>query len=186
MKHAYFFGYGSLVNATTHDFTPVFTAKAKGWRRGWRYTPDRKVAYLTAIRDDSAEIDGLIAPVPDDNWEDLDHRERAYERHAAAHEITHEAEASEIAIYAIDPARMARPTQDHPILLSYLDVVIQGYLQVFGPEGVTHFAETTDGWHAPVLNDRESPIYPRARVLNNDERGMVDDMLARVGSQIFK
>lgn len=48
------------------------------------------------------------------------------------------------------------------VLLSYLDVVVQGYFREFGRKGVVHFFEMTEGWHAPVLNDRANPIYPCA------------------------
>ncbi|MCT4557772.1 MAG: gamma-glutamylcyclotransferase [Pelagimonas sp.] len=183
MSHAYFFGYGSLVNAATHDYAPVYQAKASGWKRAWRYTSDRKLAFLTAVRDENSEIDGLIAPVPGNDWGALDERERAYERHASVHQITHGSDARDIAIYAIDPDRSAAPTEDHPILLSYLDVVIQGYLRVFGLDGVTHFLETTEGWEAPILDDRASPIYPRAQRIGAGERAVVDDLLGQIGSR---
>jgi hypothetical protein len=49
----------------------------------------------------------------------------------------------------------------HPVLLSYLDVVVQGYLQEFDEAGVAHFFDTTDGWDAPLLDDRTHPHYPR-------------------------
>ncbi len=75
MEHTYFFGYGSLVNRTTHDHTPVHRARLHGWRRAWRAVPDRALCYLTAVRDPDAHIDGLIAPVPGDSWADLDRRE---------------------------------------------------------------------------------------------------------------
>ena len=64
------------------------------------------------------------------------------------------------------------------MLLSYLDVVVQGYLREFGEQGVQRFFDTTDGWDAPVLNDRADPVYPRHRTLNEQERALVDDMLA--------
>jgi hypothetical protein len=57
-------------------------------------------------------------------------------------------------------------------------VVVQGYLREFGEAGVKRFFDTTDGWEAPVLNDRADPVYPRHRVLTADERTLVDDLLA--------
>ena len=74
MKRPYFFGYGSLVNRGTHDFDDAHPARLSGWRRIWRHTDLRPVAYLTVVPDASAEIDGLIAHVPDDDWAALDHR----------------------------------------------------------------------------------------------------------------
>lgn len=186
MTDAFFFGYGSLVNCDTHVYQPVHRAQARGWRRAWRATQDRQLAFLTAVADPGVQIDGLIAPVPDGDWAALDAREYAYDRHDAAHQITHEApSAGRIAIYAIAPDRMGPPTAEHPILLSYLDVVIQGYLRHFGADGVARFVATTDGWHAPVLNDRATPRYPRAQVLTDAERELVDRILLEQGSTLI-
>lgn len=180
MKDAYFFGYGSLVNRLTHGYAPAHKAVASGWRRAWRATRERRVAYLTAIPDPQARIDGLIAPVPPEGWAALDYREAAYERLHAAHQVAHEAEASDIAIYAIAEGRHFPPTADNPVLLSYVDVVIQGYLAEYGRDGADRFLDTTTGWEAPILNDRATPRYPRAQRLSDAERAYVDAALARL------
>ena len=61
-----------------------------------------------------------------------------------------------------------------PILLSYLDVVIQGFHEHFGEEGVSNFFATTDNWEHPILDDRDAPQYPRATTLTDFERALVD------------
>lgn len=183
MGDAYFFGYGSLVNRLTHGYAPVHRARLRGWRRGWRATAERKVAYLTAVADPGAEIDGLIAPVAPDAWMALDQRECAYRRVDATDHVVQQAGATGIAVYAIAPERMVLPTADHPVLLSYLDVVVQGYLAEYGPPGVAHFFATTDGWEAPFLDDRTDPRYPRAQRISEDDRAMVDLWLDRVGAR---
>ena len=67
-------------------------------------------------------------------------------------------------------------------MLSYIDVVVQGYLAEFGMTGVRHFFETTEGWHAPILNDRAAPIYLRAQALTEEERQIVDEGLSRLSA----
>jgi hypothetical protein len=175
---AYFFGYGSLVNRFTHDYKDLRPARLKGWRRKWRHTPLRPVAYLTVVRDPLAEIDGLIAAVPDTGWAELDHRERAYDRVPAQHQIIHDLDHSpEMVVYSIPDDKHGAPDQTCPVLLSYIDVVVQGYLQVFGEEGARGFFTSTDGWDAPVLDDRTEPIYTRHQNLTVKERNLVDEML---------
>ncbi|MCV2894479.1 gamma-glutamylcyclotransferase family protein [Lentibacter sp. XHP0401] len=185
MKHAYFFGYGSLVNRSTHSFIEAHPASARGWRRAWRSTALRPVSFLTALPDTACEIEGLIAHVPNDDWAALDAREHAYARVGAAHQITHPLgnTASSIAIYAIEDGHHFDPSLENPILLSYLDVVIQGYLTEFGEAGAQRFFETTTGWDAPVLNDRAAPLYPRHQTLTADELTFVDVALTRLGIQ---
>jgi len=185
MQHTYFFGYGSLVNRATHSHTPVHRATLHGWRRAWRTLPGRAQCYLTAIRDPGSSIRGLIAPVPGDDWAELDRREAAYDRHSATDSVTHDSDAAQVAVYAIDPARHGDPGPDSPILLSYLDVVLAGYLAEYGPEGPARFFDTTAGWQAPVLDDRAAPRYARARPLTDEIRTLTDAGLDALGSRII-
>lgn len=182
MKDTYFFGYGSLVNRDTHEFTRAQRAQLRGWRRVWRHTSLRPVAYLTVVPDATTEIDGLIAAVPGDDWAALDERESAYDRVAASHQIEHRlTHRPEIAVYSIPEGKHSAPSQTHPALLSYIDTVVQGYLREFGEDGAQRFFATTDGWEAPVLDDRADPIYPRHRHLSAEERAFVDACLAERG-----
>jgi hypothetical protein len=186
MSASFFFGYGSLVNKKTHSYEQAHTATAHGWRRAWRYTDLRQVAFLTAVPDPSCSINGLIAHVPNDDWGALDLREAAYARLPATEQIQHKAPGvADIAIYAIDAANMREPDRRHPVLLSYLDVVVQGYLEEFGPDGAAHFFDTTIGWDAPILNDRDQPRYPRAQALEVGQRDVVDSALAKLGCTIL-
>lgn len=176
MTHPSFFGYGSLVNLATHDYANPRAATLRGWRRVWRGTHLREVTYLSVIRDDTTILKGVIAGVPNDDWAALDAREAAYQRHDVSHLVDHPVPT---AVYQVLPEHVA-PKDAHPILLSYVDVVTQGYLRVFGEEGVAHFFDTTDGWDAPILDDRADPIYPRHQCLTLDEKLMVADHLAAV------
>lgn len=183
---AYFFGYGSLVNRATHHFAEAKEARLKGWRRIWRHTLIRPEAYLTVVPDADSEIDGLIAAVPAADWDALDAREDAYVRVAAQHQVSHPLpHTPEIVVYSIPEDRHGTPTQKHPVLLSYIDVVVQGYLREFGEAGVRRFFETTSGWDAPVLDDRAAPRYPRHQVLGAEERAYVDEMLRGAGVRII-
>lgn len=182
---AFFFGYGSLVNRKTHDYGNAIPARARGWRRIWRHTALRPVAFLTAIPDPGSDIEGLIAPVPNGDWRALDAREHAYDRVQLQDLHGHALPfAPDVAIYAIAPDKHGAPSMAHPVLLSYLDVVVQGYLAEFGPQGVARFFQTTDGWDAPILDDRAHPHYPRHQALSAPETALVDDWLTRLGAAV--
>lgn len=183
----FFFGYGSLVNTATHVYDRHHRARLSGWRRVWRHTPYREMAFLTAEPCEGVAIDGLIAAVPGADWAALDLRETGYDRVPLAQGLTHEAaNVGEIAVYQIPADKFGPSDGQRPILLSYLDVVVQGYMQVFGTGGGQHFFDTTVGWDGPILDDRAAPRYPRAQLLQADETAFVDRALADLGADIVR
>ena len=178
IHHPHFFGYGSLVNTATHSYPGIQHATLQGWRRVWRHTTHRMAAFLTVRPDATTTLEGLIAAVPDADWHTLDAREYAYDRHKVTPQITAANIPCGTAVYAVPGSAHIAPSATHPILLSYLDVVVQGYLHRFGEDGVARFFETTDGWHTPILNDRMTPRYPRAQTLTKNETALVDHFIA--------
>ncbi|WP_122073375.1 gamma-glutamylcyclotransferase family protein [Pseudophaeobacter sp. EL27] len=186
LRPPYFFGYGSLVNTATHDYQDPQPARLDGWRRKWCHTALRDVAFLTVEPAPEVQIDGLIAAVPNADWQGLDRREFAYDRLAADHQIQHPLPGNpEISLYAVPLEAQNQGSARHPILLSYLDVVVQGHLQVFGETGVDDFFASTRGWDAPILNDRQKPRYPRHQLLTAVERQLVDHHLNQLKAQIL-
>jgi len=184
MSDPFFFGYGSLVNRATHDYADAHPARLTGWRRAWRHTRLRPVAFLTAVPAPGHAIDGLVAHVPGGDWAALDHRERAYDRRPVTETTAHPvARAVEVQVYAIPDGKHGVPDRAHPVLLSYIDVVVQGYLSEFGEAGAARFFETTDGWDAPILDDRRAPRYPRHRPIGTDARLFVDERLRALGAR---
>ncbi|MDX5403671.1 MAG: gamma-glutamylcyclotransferase [Rhodobacterales bacterium] len=186
MKDAFFFGYGSLVNRATHDYAQAHHATLPGWRRAWRHTALRPVAFLTAERAPGSRIAGLIAAVPGRDWTALDAREAAYDREPVCDIVEHLLQPRPaVSVYAIPAGRHQSPTDAYPVLLSYLDVVVQGYAREFGPEGVDAFFATTVGWEAPILDDRRAPLYPRHQRLSASDRALTDAHLDRLGVRII-
>ncbi len=168
-----FFGYGSLVNLATHDYPNAQPATLQGWRRTWVHAAARPVAFLSVEPHDTT-LHGITAQVPDADWTALDKREHAYLRRDVSAQFSHET-----AVYQADPEQTVPPSVGHPILLSYLDVVIAGFQTLMGDAGPAHFFETTAQW-GPVVDDRADPLYPRAQPLDTRTRTAVDAALNRL------
>ncbi|MEL6690215.1 MAG: gamma-glutamylcyclotransferase family protein [Pseudomonadota bacterium] len=160
------FGYGSLVNRRTQSFGGEKTV-LEGWRRVWVATNARPAAFLS-VEPAEGSIEGLSFPVPADDLPDLDEREAQYDRIAHANGV----------VYSV-PARN-QASRQCPILRSYLDVVLQGYLREFGQPGVARFMTTTSGWENGLYDDRAAPIYPRAQEISPAETELFDAMLGSV------
>ncbi len=179
MSDPAFFGYGSLVNLATHSYDDPRPAVLQGWRRVWQRTNLRKAAFLSVAPCPDTVLHGVIARVPGADWVALDQREAAYQRHDVTVTVHHDGPKAPTAVYQVKPAHLS-DAQDHPILRSYLDVVVQGYLKVHGEAGVAQFFDTTDGWDMPIFDDRTAPLYPRHQVLTAAETALVDHHLAAV------
>ena len=181
MTHPCFFGYGSLVNRKTHTYSEVRRARLHGWRRIWRQTTFAPRPILTVEPCADTSIDGLIAHVPDGDWQALDAREHAYDRVLVNDNITHDdTRPLNVATYTVPLGKYPPSEAPRPIHLSYLDVVVQGYLAEFGEGGVRQFFETTHGWEAPIKDDRAEPVYPRSQRLSIKETRLVDAELLRI------
>ncbi|MEM6275486.1 MAG: gamma-glutamylcyclotransferase family protein [Pseudomonadota bacterium] len=148
------FGYGSLVNRATHawDAEPAIL---KGWRRLWVPTAARPAAFLSVERSDTSQIEGVFLDVPEEDMPALDIREAHYDRVEVPGGI----------VYSVPGRHITEGPA--PILQSYLDVVLQGFVSAFGPEGMDRFLATTHGWAAGLHPDRDAPIYKRAIPLKN-------------------
>lgn len=179
-----FFGYGSLVNRATHDYPGVVPARLHGWRRAWVHVAVRPVAFLSVAPCPDTEIDGILAEVPRGDWAALDAREFAYARHPVL--PTGEAGPISAQVYAVPQPDGQAPSERFPILLSYLDAVVQGFLREWGEKGAARFFATTSGWEAPVLDDRAAPRYPRAQTLSKAETALVNDALRDLGARILR
>lgn len=177
------FGYGSLVNTRTHRYSDPVPVTLSGWKRCWVATAERELAFLSVAPDPNAKVAGLAASVPAEDWADLDVRERAYDRHDALALVTPSvASAKSLSVYAVPQDRHLPSRNGHPILLSYVDVVVQGYLDHFGEAGVADFFDNTAGWDAPIRNDRANPVYSRHQRLDPGQTALVDHHLARLAA----
>ena len=162
-----FFGFGSLVNTGTHCYVPVTPASVNGWKRIWVNDDCYEHAFLSVVPDAATKIQGLLAEVPNNNWQELDAREMGYLRRELALDdwrvesspcLSASTQPNDVQMYVLVNGEPAQP--EKPILWSYLETVLYGYYQWFGAEGVQAFIDSTAAW-TDVLDDRNNPIYPR-------------------------
>ena len=178
-EHPLFFGYGSLVNRATHDYLDPRPARLSGWERVWRRTTLREIAFLSVDPAPGTDILGITARVPDGDWAALDLRERAYTRVDVAHAVSHDHTPGPTAVYRISEGVIEGPSETAPILLSYIDTVVAGFLDLHGEAGVDNFFATTTGW-GPIRDDRNAPIYSRAQPTTPGLVALVDRHLAAI------
>ena len=189
------FGYGSLVNRQTlpTDARSI-RVRVQGWRRAWRLTADktgRPRCTLTVVPDPECTILGTVISQSHDHDGAMLQREALYERQQLEgtsvdwlDDRPHNWPQPFIHVGVAEHCRCG--DDDHPVLLSYIDTVLTGYLDTFGEDGPRHFVDTTADWHVPILDDRRTPHYSRATSLTGDEREQVDVILAGLGVRMIK
>ncbi|MHC5653303.1 gamma-glutamylcyclotransferase family protein [Stappia sp.] len=192
-----YFGYGSLVNTKTLGPEAVATAGTlEGWQREWRaWWPADGTAgalsscTLTVRRDPRSAIRGVMVSEPAEQLAVLDRRESRYVRVPGigpSFRADTGAPGDDAAFLYEAETQIRRPgSEEHPILQSYLDCVLAGFHAFWGEAGVRHFLETTDGWEAPVLADRDRPVYPRAQAIAPELLARFDALLAELGLRYF-
>jgi cation transport protein ChaC len=185
----YYFGYGSLVNRDTRpagEFSEPATLK--GWRRVWenRTADSERSQQCTSLTIEELEnpsmgsVDGVVARMPVSELPQLDKREAGYDRlklPADQFELTDGVETEFVYVYQSAIPNRFLADEEHPILQSYIDCVLAGYLTLFERSGMQAMIESTRGWDRPVMNDRTAPHYPRAVEIDADLQLLIDQML---------
>lgn len=196
----WYFGYGSLVNTNTlGPQAETVAGTLGGWRREWRawWPGDGAAAAkmaaghvspctLTVRRDPSTAIRGVLVSEPAARLAELDRREHRYSRvPGIGPDFRCDGRGApgpdDAFLYEADSDIRRAGCEAHPILQSYLDCVLDGFLTLWGEEGVRHFLATTDGWEAPILADRAAPRYPRAQAIAADRLALFDEALGSLG-----
>lgn len=200
----FYFGYGSLVNRRTRPAEERFeTTTVSGWQRTWAHRvaypqaacvplsadnrvldtqstlgarPPQGFSVLSVVPAKRVNIDGVLVRIALRDLPELDAREAGYFRTT----VQSVKSTGPVTMYVSNSAHDAALPSDYPLLQSYVDCVLAGFLQVFGWSGVDRFIETTTGWDTPILADRSEPIYPRAVRLAESVAGQFDERIAAV------
>lgn len=191
------FGYGSLVNADTRHPRESRTVDARliGWRREWRAVArlDGPSVCALSIRPSAGSvIDGVLVIEPLRKLPQLDIREGWYDRLPVARNRLQVLRSDGLEPASQNALIVYRAKRRHaiwghalaPMRQSYVDVVMKGFLDRFGEQGLKRFMATTDGFDiVPIEQDRAAPKYPRAVATSAEEKSLFDRLLKEVGAR---
>ena len=198
----YIFGYGSLMDresrmATWPSAEFASPAVVKGVARGWldqTDVPSWSPTYLGGIEDEGAECNGVIFRVTPAEFDNFSQREAGYgatEIHPSRIMMLDGSSAApdgDIWYFANRQKRF--PSDAHPIVQSYVDVCLEGCLEIeatYPRAKQANFAErfirTTSNWGPPWINDR---IYPWRPFVHVPRAWAIDALIRKVlGQEMF-
>lgn len=213
----YIFGFGSIINPSTHDpwlsqahpatdskqndddarglpgRTAVILAKF-GYQRGWNFRSNTGFTALGIRRvviADASDINGVVFQIHSSMLPDFDRREVGYDRVQIPMETLQFTKTSKVNVELTIPpsARIwvyvpmeenfLPADEDHPILQSYVDTVMQGCLFWGEEEMAESFVRTTAHWSPYFLNDTPSSRRPW---LYRQQYTLIDEILKRNNS----
>ncbi|MGQ7844547.1 gamma-glutamylcyclotransferase family protein [Granulosicoccus sp. 3-233] len=200
----HYFGYGSLVNRETRPADEIaHSARLNGWQRVWdhRVTDPAREKRCTSLSIEPtsgvvvqpgqevvpAGIDGVVVRLPLAHLPQLDAREAGYDRLSlplSDFELSDELRqqmfeegVESIMVYRSQTENRLLADQGNPVLQSYVDCVMAGYLQRFGEQGVQDMVNSTRGWECPLFDDRRDPFYPRWVDVDDSSRQYFDSLI---------
>lgn len=167
-----------------------------GYRRGWNFRSNTGFTALGIAKDNAGDgtvINGVLFRIPHSMLSSFDRREVGYDRvemnlehlellpgpdSAGGLEVDtlKIADGAKLWVYVPKQSFCAEANEDHPILQSYVDTVIQGCLQWGGEEMAEQFVVTTYCWSPYFLNDTPSSRRPW---LFRKEYNTIDSILSK-------
>lgn len=198
----YIIGYGSLIDDASKNRTDPLAGKSipvlvKGCQRIWAGhgdLPGLNATFLSAVKNNKASLNGVVYPL--DNPQAIvsyDKREGIYCRRLinATNLVllsqstlpTHK----QVWIYILKAEANQSPTQEFPIVQSYVDIFLRGCIQVEEKYKIKDFARNciinTQNWPGYWINDR---IFPRRPSLYEPFAVQIDALLKSTIPEKFK
>ena len=154
--------------------------KSFGYKRKWNFRSTTGFTALGVIsaaedNDTSDDINGVLFQIPHDEMSNFDRREVGYKRvavplkylelHPDMSGTTQQAQFcigsnDNIWLYVPLPSQTMYADENHPLLQSYVDTVLQGCLEWGGERMAEEFILSTGGWSCFYLNDTPSSRRP--------------------------
>lgn len=181
----YIFGYGSLTNSksreaslgTRSEAIPARISAKFGYTRKWNQRSQTLMTALGLEKGSGSTINGVVYPVSGTDMDIWDARETGYERKLVPWELVQSTgwqglpSTGKLWIYVSKNA--ATPDRDFPIVQSYVDVCLLGFLE-YGEDFAIEFLKSTEGWSEWWLNDR---IMERRPWVYLKEYNVIDKLL---------
>jgi hypothetical protein len=177
-ENNYIIGYGSLIQKESRQKTNpnakyVYPIEVKGFKRVWGIQGGNyKTTFLTLLKDENSSLNAVYYSVADYGILETDEREMGYCRILVPKTDIQALGLKDIPdgkywVYAQKDNNIQSPSKEYPIVQSYVDIFLDGCIQVGDTYNIPQFLEEciskTHGWPTKPgtwVNDRQHPRRP--------------------------
>lgn len=196
----FIFGYGSLLEKESRKRTnplveEVYPLKIQGFLRGWFGRTGVKgltTTFLGCVKSpEESFVNGIIYKISEEELKELDDREKGYKRIIVPYESIEDYYSiikpiDNVFIYSNDfkdnkIPNNTLPTKNFPIVQSYVDMCIQGCIEIesdYDNPSIKNFTkefiQSTKFWSEWWVNDR---IFPRRPFIYRPNAYKIDELL---------
>ncbi len=174
MKKVYLFWYWSLINkesakVTNPNLGNFIPVRIKWFRREWNINiPKFKMTAVGLVKDKNSSVNWVLIEIPENVLIDFDRREVNYYRIEISKDNIkyvyddYKWDLKNYPIYCYLNKRVEQPNEENPIVMSYVDVILTWCIDIWWLQFAKEFILSTGKWIKDfILNDRQSPRYPR-------------------------
>lgn len=187
-EYDYLFGFGSIMNSSTHapwlkdksvgalPGAVATLSRGFGYERQWNFRSSTGFTALGVIKSTTPnDINGVVFRVPRSMMPSFDRREVGYKKVRVPLEVlqlqpelkgtnqqTNFGLANDDSVWLYVPleTHCTHADENHPLLQSYVDTVLQGCLEWGGDHFAEQFIVSTGGWATYFLNDTPNSRRP--------------------------
>lgn len=203
-------GYGSLLSRDSRErysgiYTQGLPVRVSGFKRAWvTRSLQEKQTYVGAVADKSSQLNAQLIPaevnpslrareknyrfveVPTNAISMVDSRSskpnpsnQACGKQASKNALLRDV-LRHHQLWLCETLLCHHASSDFPVSQTYIDTCLVGCLEHGGVNEATAFIEHTCGWDHPRINDRASPVYPRAAVISKQQLAQIDMLMNKV------
>jgi hypothetical protein len=196
----YIIGYGSLMQkesrkSTNPNAKNVYPIEVKGFKRVWGINGGNyRATFLTLIKDKEKSLNAVYYPIAGSDILEIDKREMGYCRVMVPENDIEPLGINSMPdgkywVYAQKDSKIDLPNQEHPIAQSYVDIFLDGCIQVGTTYNLPDFLDKcisqTYEWpteNNTWVNDR---LFPR-RPFRTPNAFMIDDTLSKIFDNYYQ
>lgn len=188
-------GYGSLLSKCSRErYSNIFTegvpVTVAGFERAWvTRSLQEQQTYVGAVANAHSKLNAQLIPTQinpalqerekDYRFVEVSPQDLDFHLHNQSAYVPPSERLSQFTFWICETLACEPANDTFPVHQTYIDTCMAGCLEHGGQAEAERFVAHTSLWGHPRVNDRASPKYPRAALVNSEDTAHIDRLLAK-------